>query len=81
LSLAHKQRIEDNARGAAGEVEEVVMWNSLEQFDKDLEAKPFVGPSNSTRILLPSDENTAFFIFGPGTSASELRTVKTEPRG
>jgi hypothetical protein len=79
FSFTHRQR--EGRDGAIGEGEEVIKWNNLEQFEKDFDERPFVSISNSRTILLPSEENTARFIFGPGTEASEAFTVKSELKG
>jgi hypothetical protein len=72
-SLTHRQRIDDK-EGDSDKAEGEVMRNSFEQFDNDFE-RPFVRSSNSTTILLPSDENTALFIFGPSTGSSEILEI------
>jgi hypothetical protein len=82
-SLKLKEEEEEEEEEEEGG-EDVEILNNFEQFFiiSDFIIPPsFVESTKAIKILLPSEENWALFIKGPGAESSERFTTNSEPAG
>jgi hypothetical protein len=85
-SHTHRTELKDDCVGEEDdwEVGDLEMLNNFEQFFtiSNLSEPPsFVESEKEIKILLPSEENWARFIKGPGAESSDPFTTNSEPDG